>query len=473
VRGPAVAAGLVYETDATHGTALDEQLLGDADRPDLLPLLQFTLNQLFEVARQSEHPNLLSFAAYRALGGLEGAVDKEAESALRALSEAERARLPRLLRELVVPVRDSASATSVAFDIRSAPLTDAAHDESSARLVRALVDARILLLAGERKAATVRLAHARVLDAWQRAKSIVAENADFYRIRADVDEQRRRWEAAGRSRDLLIGRGRPLAEAESIARRFAEEIPAATRDFISRSGKRARIAQTLTAAAAVLFALAAGVAVYAAQRAVHAQQEAEEQHARVEETFAVVSQIALEEFVQKRSRPQDLARAQQLAVALKRLNSQYGTGWYYDGQIKRARDTEHFTAGGCFKGWPNGESGSLAPYQDDFFRYLEMAKQQPAAAIGNDMSANTCYQNPAGFCLQRIHWTEHLLANDFYQQAQELSGTDRLQALRAARRFAAAARGFADPAGLGGFVQCIPTMVLLDRIDGLLAQPAQ
>ena len=80
VRGPAAAAGLDYEKDPASGETLDERLLKDAERPDLLPLLQFTLNQLFEAAKQSEHTKLLSFAAYRALGGLEGAVDKEAES---------------------------------------------------------------------------------------------------------------------------------------------------------------------------------------------------------------------------------------------------------------------------------------------------------------------------------------------------------------------------------------------------------
>ena len=36
---------------------LDERLLKDAERPDLLPLLQFTLNQLFEAAKHSEHPS--------------------------------------------------------------------------------------------------------------------------------------------------------------------------------------------------------------------------------------------------------------------------------------------------------------------------------------------------------------------------------------------------------------------------------
>jgi hypothetical protein len=272
VRGPAAAAGLDYEKDPASGETLDELLLKDAERPDLLPLLEFTLNQLFEAARQSEHPKLLSFAAYRALGGLQGAVDKEAESALQTLHEPERARLPRLLRELAAPARAGEVAVARAvFDIRSVPLAVAAYDDMSATLVRALVDARVLLSAGEGKAATVRLAHARVLDSWQRAKTIVEENADFYRIRADVEEQRRKWQAAGRSRDLLIGRGRPLAEAESIVRRFPEEIPAPTRDFIRRSGRRARLAQTLTAAAAVLFAVVAGAAIYAERQAVSAQ----------------------------------------------------------------------------------------------------------------------------------------------------------------------------------------------------------
>src|SRR5262249_36758408 len=55
VCGPAVAAGLDYEKDSQTGETLDERLLQDAGRPDLLPLLQFTLNQLFEAARQSGH----------------------------------------------------------------------------------------------------------------------------------------------------------------------------------------------------------------------------------------------------------------------------------------------------------------------------------------------------------------------------------------------------------------------------------
>jgi hypothetical protein len=293
VRGPALAADLIYEVDDATGERLDERLLADAGRPDLLPLLQFTLNHLFDAAKVSGHPGVLSFAAYRALGGLEGAVDKEAESALKTLGDGERARLSRLLRQLAVPARDAGiTAARAAFDVRSVPVSEAAYDESSAKLVRALVDARILLSSGEGKEATVRLAHARVLDSWQRARAIVTENADFYRIRSDVEEQRRKWEEAKRSRDLLIGRGRPLAEAESIVRRFPEEIPGTTRDFIKRSGRRARLAQTVTAAVALLFAVVAVAAIFAERQATRAQREAEDQRRRAEESRADVSQVA-------------------------------------------------------------------------------------------------------------------------------------------------------------------------------------
>jgi eukaryotic-like serine/threonine-protein kinase len=106
VRGPAAAADLVYETDGATQGRLDERLLKDADRPDLLSLLQFTLNQLFAARAQVGAETRLTFAADRALGGLEGAVDKEAEAALETLGETERTQLPRLLRELVAPTRE-------------------------------------------------------------------------------------------------------------------------------------------------------------------------------------------------------------------------------------------------------------------------------------------------------------------------------------------------------------------------------
>ena len=274
VRGPAAAAGLIYGTDEKTGDRLDERLLREIDRPDMLPLLQFTLDFLFEQRETVDGETRLTMAAYDGLGGLAGAIEKEAERAMSGLGKEEAERLPRLLRQLATPAQGGELGGPVGFTVRAVPLAEAAYDAPVERLVRALVDARILLSSGSEQNATIRLAHQRVLENWGRAKAIVAANAEFYRIREDVEAERRRWQASGNKRDLLIPKGLPLAEAESIAKNFPGELPPQTLGFIAASGRRARLKQRLTAAAAVLFAVLAVGAGGAGLLAWKAQQRA-------------------------------------------------------------------------------------------------------------------------------------------------------------------------------------------------------
>ena len=262
VRRPAEAADLVFETDPQTGERLDERLLREADRPDMLPLLQLALNRLFEgrVALAAAGGAMLTVGAYESLGGLAGIIDREAERALSGLDEAEIGRLPRLLRQLAAIGEfdgTEANAAPASLTIRTVPLDDAVIDAPSRRLVAALIDARILLTSGEGAAAGVRLGHQRVLTDWTRARQLVAASIRFFRIREDVDDQRRRWNDAGRSRDLLIPSGLPLARAESVVKQFGDELSPATREFVFASGRRARRRQRLTAIAAMLFAVLA------------------------------------------------------------------------------------------------------------------------------------------------------------------------------------------------------------------------
>ncbi|MGA7458535.1 MAG: tetratricopeptide repeat protein, partial [Methyloceanibacter sp.] len=274
IRGPAIAAGLVYETDPKSGESLDDRLIGDVDRPDMLPLLQFALDFLFEQRVTADGQTLLAFKAYDTLGGLAGAIDKEAERAIAPLGKDEHEHLPRLLRQLAAPAPSGEAAATAALSIRSVPLTEAAYDPASERLVKALVDARILLSSGSEQNASIRLAHQRVLENWTRAKEIVATNAEFFRIRDDVEALRRRWDKSSKKRDLLIPKGVPLAEAESIAKRYPGELGAPTLGFIAASGKRARLRQRLIAATAVLMAVLAVGATVAGIRAWQAEQTA-------------------------------------------------------------------------------------------------------------------------------------------------------------------------------------------------------
>ena len=107
---------------------------------------------------------------------------------------------------------------------------------------------------------TVHLAHQRVLESWKRAKEIVASNMDFFRIRAEIGDQRRRWITSGRKAELLIARGLPLAEAEQILATHGAELDADTRSFITASRRRARLRRQLIVSIAGAF----GVIVLAA-----------------------------------------------------------------------------------------------------------------------------------------------------------------------------------------------------------------
>ncbi len=302
VRLPAKAADLVYETDAS-GRTLDERILADAGRADILPLVQFTLNRLFEERIDVSGEVCLTHTAYNSIGGLDGAIDHEAERALRQLDESEVKALPRLIRLLAVQASDSergqSTGRATTLTIRAVPIEEVKQDASTARLVDALVAARILLAAGDATAHTIRLAHQRVLESWKRARDIVTANTDFFRIREEVEDERHRWEAAGRARDRLIPRGLRLAEAESIQKQFGDEISPQSQAFISASGNRARLFGRLTAAAAVVFlgvAIAAGYLGWLSQRHAAAEGEARREAQRLATAEHAASEQAQRNF---------------------------------------------------------------------------------------------------------------------------------------------------------------------------------
>jgi eukaryotic-like serine/threonine-protein kinase len=283
VREPAEAAGLVFETDAATGERLDARLLRDADRPDMLPLVQLALSRLYEGRESVAGAIRLPLKVYEGLGGLKGIVNEAGETALASLGEAEKARLPRLLRQLAVPAHDQDGIGKGALTIRPVPLAQAAPDETGRRLLDALVTARLLTATGIEADAQVRLTHQRVLEDWSRARGIVAESADFYRIRADLEESRRKWVLGNRRGELLLARGLPLAEATSIVGKYSDELAPEVLDYVRASRTRANRAQIIGwSAAAVFFLLAIGAGI-AAKVAFEQRAAAEAARARAEQ----------------------------------------------------------------------------------------------------------------------------------------------------------------------------------------------
>ena len=146
-------------------------------------------------------------------------------------------------------------------------------------------------------APVVGLAHQRVIEAWARARDVIAQSADLLRVRQEVEEACRRWDTAGQRNDLLIRPGLALSEAEHAAAALGDELPPALRAFVEKSTRAARLRQRLTAIAAGIFlALAIGagaLGLIARQQQTRAEQaagEAQEQTRRADAARVVADE---------------------------------------------------------------------------------------------------------------------------------------------------------------------------------------
>ncbi len=98
IHNPARTAGLRFEQDAQEGHLEDVLQEAAASDPAALPLLEFVLDALYEAGKERR---VLSFADYRALGGLEGAIAGRADEIVGALPDEIQDALPTVLRALV------------------------------------------------------------------------------------------------------------------------------------------------------------------------------------------------------------------------------------------------------------------------------------------------------------------------------------------------------------------------------------
>jgi tetratricopeptide (TPR) repeat protein len=260
VRLPAREAGLRFETDPDSGVSLDEEILAAAaGQPDALPLLEYLLDQLWQ--KRGEE-GCLTFEAYRAIGGLEGALGQRAEQIHEGvLSDAGREAFPRVLRQLVTAGEGAegvATARTVALD--EFPSGTALREVVDAYLA---ADARLLIAEGEVAGggARIRVAHEALLTHWPRARDQIAVEWRDLQTRAALERSEARWRAAPRKgrNSLLLPSGLPLAEAEDLLGRHGEELAPELKAYIAASrGRARRRIHLLQAAAAAMFLLALG-----------------------------------------------------------------------------------------------------------------------------------------------------------------------------------------------------------------------
>jgi eukaryotic-like serine/threonine-protein kinase len=206
IRRPALMAGLSFDSDCETQAQLDDMLCeGTAGNPDALPLLQYTLHELY---LQRSNSRQLTIAAYRALGGIGGAIGKRAEATLNSLPERSQASLARIL-SMIVTVNDET--------VRSRRIPwSALADDHERTLVCTFVEQRLFVSLGYDGESVFGIAHEAMLRQWPRVAAWISGHRQALHTRARLELSARRWAEEGRPADLLLPRGKLLEEAREL-----------------------------------------------------------------------------------------------------------------------------------------------------------------------------------------------------------------------------------------------------------------
>ncbi len=243
IEGPAERAA-----NAGQKLAIDPQLtarlLADIDQEagaDALPLLAFTLQQLYEDHRASGRLTLADYAAFGAMGG---AIDRAVERAFRkadadpAHFPADRGERERLLRRGLIPWL-----AGIDPDTRSPRRSIARTSDIPAEaraLVALLVEERLLV--ADRRAEesggfveTLEPAHEALLRKWGLLKGWLEEDLGELATLEALRRAVRDWDANARGEDWLAHQGERLADARGLDARsdLAAQLDARDRLYLA------------------------------------------------------------------------------------------------------------------------------------------------------------------------------------------------------------------------------------------------
>ena len=220
---PATAVGLRLED------GLLERLLDDVgDEPGNLPLLEHALHQLW-----LQHQGLiLTFDAYRKIGGIRGAIAEQARQAYSALQPAEQAAARRLLVSLVTPGESGKDTRARVL------LTEDIHEREVVRRF-AGVENRLLVTGRDPYGrATVEVSHEALIRGWDELRNWVGENLELLQIRQRILSDMAHWETNRRPPSLLLPRGIRLEEARELLNHSQQVIIDDLRPYIRASLRR-------------------------------------------------------------------------------------------------------------------------------------------------------------------------------------------------------------------------------------------
>ena len=209
-------------------------------RPGRLPLLAYALQQTW----QHREGRRLTVAAYRATGGIDGAVAHAAEAVYERFDADERQAARRLLLRLTSPggadTPDTRQRVTMTELIGTTEMgwptgTNTSQAATARAVLTDLVRARLLTADTE----TVEISHEALLRAWPRLYEWLSEDRAGLLIHRDTTDAARTWDIHGRDPSYLF-RGTRLAVVREWAASHGEDLNADERAFLAASQQHER-----------------------------------------------------------------------------------------------------------------------------------------------------------------------------------------------------------------------------------------
>ena len=288
VRKPAQLVGLKFDEDLVA-----ELIFEVRDEPGSLPLLQFTLDKLY----QQRENMTLTIDTYNSLGGnvggIKGVLVKQADSIYNSLNSSQRAIFQRVLLKLV-EVRDE-TVTKKQVERSDLELAEVSSDQITNVLsTLSSSENRLIVASGSIHTSDhgtetyYEFSHEAILSHWERLANWIADKREDLRFGSQLLSDAKAWENTDKSDDSYLVRGTKLAQAiewqensdpNSLQKEFISKSIIADqkrqRELQEQRDRQLRQARFIAGSFAIFLVIAIALTIFAFDRQNQASKSAE------------------------------------------------------------------------------------------------------------------------------------------------------------------------------------------------------
>ncbi len=220
IEGPAKISGLDFEA------GLIQRMVTDTGQGEALPLLAFTLREMYEKLKGKKRFDHL---IYEAVGGISGALTKQAERVIDQLKENNPAVVehvfPTLLKLVTINENNKPAKKRVPLAMLSPTETE---------IVQAFVQARLLRTEDENDIQVVGVTHETLFRVWEPFEDLINDSREDLRIHREINRSSLQWERGNQDPSYLLS-GTRLDRAKEWVGRYPNQMNAFESEFLDAS----------------------------------------------------------------------------------------------------------------------------------------------------------------------------------------------------------------------------------------------